>query len=524
MFDTLSKGFKNIKNKLQGLEELNERVIDEVLKDVKRSLLEADVAYDVANKFLKNVKEKAMGETVRVKVKHKDKKIKIKPEDMFIKICEDELVNLLGPVDASLKINEYEPTKIMLVGLQGSGKTTTAGKMAKLLMKNGKSVLLVAADVYRPAAIEQLKVIGSQLGVDVVAKEGENPVKICKDAIEVAKEKNIDVVIFDTAGRLAIDEVLMKELEEIKKETNPENIFLVCDAMIGQDAVNMSMAFDKRLDVDGFIMTKLDGDTRGGAILSVKEVTGKPIKFVGIGESLDKFEEFRPEGYASTILGFGDIVGLVKDFQEVVDEKEAEEELNRILKGGFTMDDYLKQIKQLRKMGSLDEIIEKMPGFSDSLPENFTFDEYELVKIEAMINSMTPLERAKPQIINQSRAARIAKGSGRKINEVRNLVAQFMSMKKMMDQFAAASGFFGKIPGLKQLSQLKQMQKLLEGGDTSSFSDLLSGLRGFRKKFDPTASFREMSKEERKKLKNKRKEQKKARKKQKSKNKKKKKK
>ncbi len=524
MFDTLSKGFKNIKNKLKGLEELNEKVIDDALQDVRKSLLEADVALDVVKKFINDVKEKAIGETVKVKVKHKDKKIKIKPEDVFIKICEDELVNLLGPVDTSLKINEYEPTKIMLVGLQGSGKTTTAGKMANMLLKNGKSVILVAADVYRPAAIEQLKVIGSQLGVEVVSKENEDPVKICKYAVNTAKEKNIDVVIFDTAGRLAIDEKLMKELEKIKKETTPENIYLVCDAMIGQDAVNMSMAFDKRLDVDGFIMTKLDGDTRGGAILSVKEVTGKPIKFVGIGETLDKFEPFRPEGYASRILGFGDIVGLVKDFQETVDEKDAEEELERMLKGGFTMEDYLKQIKQLRKMGSLDELVEKMPGFSDAIPEDFTFDEYELVKIEAMINSMTPLERARPQLINQSRAQRIARGSGRKVSEIRNLVAQFMSMKKMMDQFAAASGFFGKIPGLKQLSQIKQMQKLLEDGDSSTFSNLLSNLRGFRKKFDPTESFREMSKEERKKLKNRRKEQKKARKKQKSKNKKKKKK
>jgi signal recognition particle subunit SRP54 len=515
MLETINRGFTTLKNKIQGLEVLTEEKIDEVLGDVRRSLLEADVALPVVKKFLSRVKEKALGEIVRVRVEHKERKLKISPSQAFIKICEEELVALLGPVDTSLLFRTAGPSVVMLVGLQGSGKTTTAGKLASFIQrKYQKRSLLVAADVYRPAAIDQLKVIGGQLDMPVYSREMANPVAICQEAVEEAKRLQRDVVILDTAGRLAIDEQLMEELESIKRQVRPDNIFLVCDAMIGQDAVRMSTEFDRRLNVDGFIMTKLDGDTRGGSTLSVKEVTGKPVKFVGMGEALDRLEEFRPDGLASRILGFGDIVGLVKDFESVVDEKKAEEDAARMLQGDFTLTDYLEQIQTLRKMGPLSEVMEKVPGMSDAFPDGMQFDESHLTRTVAMINSMTPEERARPQVINQSRASRIARGSGRKPHEVRNLVAQFMAMKKMMSRFSESSGLMGRIPGLKKLDQMSQMRKLMsEGVDEQGMEGLLSGMKNpFKKKFQPEFSSKNLNEDEWTKLKNKRKAQRKARK------------
>ncbi|MCK5800964.1 MAG: signal recognition particle protein, partial [Deltaproteobacteria bacterium] len=355
MFETLSKGFRAARDRLAGATELTEDNIDEALRDVRVSLLEADVEFTVTKKFLARVKEKALGQAVKLRVRAKGKKAKVAPGDHFVKICQDELAALMGPVDTSIHFAKKGVSAIMMVGLQGSGKTTTAGKLARHLEKQRKRPLLVAADVYRPAAIDQLKVLGERLNIPVYSDDSGDPVGICERAMLQAAQTGRDVVVFDTAGRLAIDEPLMEELEEIKLRTHPANIFLVVDAMMGQDSVNTAKAFHRRMDISGVILTKLDGDARGGAALSIKEVTGAPIKFLGIGESLDKLEEFRPEGLASRILGMGDVVGLMKDFEDVVDADVAEQEALGMLQGQFDMQDFLKQIKTIQKMGSLSD-------------------------------------------------------------------------------------------------------------------------------------------------------------------------
>ena len=333
------------------------------------------------------MKEKALGETVKLRAKAGDRALSATPEQHFIRICQDELIELMGPIDTDLDWAKKGPTAIMMVGLQGSGKTTTVGKLARWLEKNKKRPMLVAADIYRPAAVEQLKVLGGQLGMPVFTIEGTSPPEICEAAVKRAYETNRDVVLFDTAGRLAIDEPLMAELDEIKKRTKPNEVFFVIDAMIGQDAVKTAKTFNDRVGVTGVILTKLDGDARGGAALSIKEVTGKPIKFLGMGESLDKLEEFRPEGLASAASsGMGDIVGLMKDFEGVVDAEKAEEDAVRMLKGKFDMQDFLDQIRVIQKMGSLKDLFEKMPFFPGGLPEGVNLDDKELVKIEAMIS------------------------------------------------------------------------------------------------------------------------------------------
>lgn len=513
MLETLTQGFRLIKNKIQGMEVLSADKIDEVLGDVRVSLLEADVALPVVKKFLGRVKEKVQGETFQTRIAHKDQKMRVKASDLFIKTCHDELVNLLSSEDPPLRFRSTGPTAVMLVGLQGSGKTTTAGKLARYLESQERKPLLVAADIYRPAAVEQLKVIGGQLNLPVFTREGANPVLICKEAMAEATRLQRDVVIFDTAGRLVIDEQLMQELENIKQVTHPENILVVCDAMIGQDAVRMSTAFNDRLNVDGFIMTKLDGDTRGGSTLSVREVTGKPIRFVGMGETLDRLEEFRPDGLASRILGFGDIVGLVKDFEELVDEKQAEEDAMRMLQGELTLGDFLEQIQTLQKMGPLKDVMEKLPGMADAYPNGIPTDEKYLVRVKAMIQSMTREERQKPQIINQSRAMRIARGSGNKPHEVRNLIAQFSSMRKMMAQLGQSSGLLGKIPGLKKLGQMNQLRQMMSESGDPERANLFDGMKNpFKKKFEPEFATKHLSEEEWKKLKNKRKAEKKSRK------------
>ncbi len=457
MFETLTKGFRAARHHLKGLTELDEESIAKPLRDVRMSLLEADVEFGVTKKFLAAVKEKVLGEVVQTKVKHKGQVIRVSPEEHFIKACYDELEALMGPVDTSLKFAPYGITKIMMAGLQGSGKTTTAAKLAKILRDQyKKKPMLVAADVYRPAAIQQLKVLGKQLDIPVYAEEsGSLPPDICERSITFARAAKCDVVIFDTAGRLAIDEQLMQELEEIKRRTAPENILLVVDAMIGQDAVNTAREFNERIDIDGLVLTKMDGDARGGAALSIKQVTGKPIKFVGMGEGLDALEEFRPDGLASRILGFGDIVGLMKDFEAVVDEKEAEESAQKLLSGRFTFMDFLEQVRTIKKMGSLADLFDKLPFFPDGLPEGVQLDDRELVKVEAMIQSMTPEERQRPEIIDDSRVRRIAKGSGRKVQEVQDLLFRFKTMQRMMEQIGGSPGFWNNLPGLKQLQQMK---------------------------------------------------------------------
>ena len=482
MLETLGKGFRAAKQRLTGVAELTDDVIDDALRDVRMSLLEADVEFKVTKRFLARVKEAARGEQIAIKAKSKEYGVKtISPEQAFIKVCQDELTKMMGPVDTDLRWAKKGPTGIMVIGLQGSGKTTSVGKLALHLEKvHKKKPLLVAADVYRPAAIDQLRVLGEQLGMPVYSDDSGDPVAICKKAGSHAAELGRDVIIYDTAGRLAIDEPLMQELEDIDKGAQPANIFLVLDSMTGQDAVNTADTFNKRLNIDGVILTKLDGDARGGAALSVKEVTGKPIKFLGTGETLDKLEEFRPEGLASRILGMGDIVGLVKDFEEVVDAEKAEEDAMRMLKGKFDMQDFLDQIRMIQKMGSLKDLFDKLPFFPGGLPSEINLDDKELVRIEAMINSMTMAERRNPTVFvatsweeittnagkkskrrradfSPSRVKRIAGGCGRKESEVKELLHKFAMMRQMMVQLGASTGLMGKIPGLKQFGQMKKL-------------------------------------------------------------------
>jgi signal recognition particle subunit SRP54 len=458
VLETVSKGFKAAKNKLQGRKEITPEVVDEALRDIRVSLLEADVAFDVVKRFVARVREKAIGEVVDTKVKTERGLLRVTPQDHFVKICHDELEALMGPVDTSLRFADRgRPTGVMMIGLQGSGKTTTAGKIASKLLKEGKKPLLVAADIYRPAAVEQLRVLGARLGVPVFHEAGIAPPEMCRRALEAAQREKANVVIYDTAGRLAIDEELMVELEEIKSAVAPENVLLVADAMIGQDAVRTAAEFDRRLAIDGFILTKLDGDARGGAALSIKEVTGKPIKFLGMGEALDRLEEFRPEGLASRILGFGDIVGLVKDFEEHVDEETAQAEAEKILSGDFTLEDFVNQIRLVQKMGPLGELMEKFPLFGE-LPDNFQFDDSALTRIVAMVDSMTRAERQRPDAITDGRIKRIARGSGRGEKDVRDLLKQYNSMRGVMKQIGSAPGLLARLPGVKQLMQLRKLQ------------------------------------------------------------------
>ena len=458
MLETVSKGFKAARNKLQGRALITAEVVDEALRDIRVSLLEADVSFEVVKRFVARVREKALGEVVETRVKTEKGLLRVTPQDHFVKICHDELEALMGPVDASLRSAEKgRPTGIMMIGLQGSGKTTTAGKIANRYLKEGRKPLLVAADVYRPAAVEQLEVLGQRLGVPVFHERGLPPPEMCRRALEAARRDRQEVVIYDTAGRLAIDEELMVELEEIKRAVAPENVLLVADAMIGQDAVKTAAEFDRRLSLDGFILTKLDGDARGGAALSIKEVTGKPIKFLGMGESLDRLEEFRPDGLASRILGFGDIVGLVKDFEQHVDEETAEAEAQKILSGDFTLEDFVNQIRLVRKMGPLGELMEKFPLFGE-LPENFQFDDAALTRIVAMVDSMTPSERQRPDSVTESRIRRVAKGSGRTEKDVRDLLKQYSAMRGVMRQIGDAPGLLARLPGVKQLMQLRKLQ------------------------------------------------------------------
>jgi signal recognition particle subunit SRP54 len=458
MLETVSKGFKAARNKLKGRTEITAEVVDDALRDIRVSLLEADVSFEVVKRFVARVREKAVGEVVETKVKTSKGVVRVTPQDQFVKICHDELEALMGPVDTSLRdAPRGRPTGVMMVGLQGSGKTTTAGKLANRFLKAGKRPLLVAADVYRPAAVDQLKILGEKLGVPVFHAPGVKPPEMCRLALEVALKEKAAVVIYDTAGRLAIDDELMAELEEIKRVVAPENILLVADAMIGQDAVKTAAEFDRRLALDGFILTKLDGDARGGAALSIKEVTGKPIKFLGMGEALDRLEEFRPEGLASRILGFGDVVGLVKDFEQHVDEETAEADAKKILSGDFTLDDFVNQIQLVRKMGPLGELMEKFPLFGD-LPEGFQFDDQALTKIVAMVHSMTAAERQRPDLVTEGRVKRVAKGSGRTEKEVRDLLKQYNAMRAMMKQVGSAPGLLSKLPGVKQLMQLRKLQ------------------------------------------------------------------
>ncbi len=460
MLDALSRGFRNARLKLQGKAELSEESVAEALRDVRVSLIEADVELDVIKSFLAKVKENCFGQVVKLKG---PPGFKVSAADYFVKACYDELQELMGPEAVPLKL-DGKPALIMMVGLQGSGKTTTAGKLARLLMRQGKKPMLVAADVYRPAAVDQLTTLGRKLNVPVFSIKGMMPVQLCTLAVQQARNVGRDVVIFDTAGRLALDDTLMTELEQIKTQTQPENILFVCDAMIGQDAVRTAAEFDRRLAFSGFVLTKLDGDARGGAALSIRAVTGKPVMFVGMGEGLDKLEEFRAQGLASRILGMGDIVGLMQDFEKVVDKDTAEKDATRMLQGDFTFDDFQQQLRMIKSMGSLRDVMAKLP-FMDELMGQIpkeALDDRELVKVESMIQSMTRQERKKPEVLNESRMRRIALGSGHSYEEVKGLKERFYMTRSMMKDMGLATGMSGSAREQKDMQ--RRIQQMARGG------------------------------------------------------------
>ena len=466
MFEALTKGFRQARNRLAGLTELTETNIEAALREVRLSLLEADVELGVVKAFLARVKAKAIGETVQTRVKAAGQVHQVSAADQFVKVCHDELVDMMTHEGEPLAFAAGGPTGIMMVGLQGSGKTTSAAKLARYLSKQGKRPLLVAADMQRPAAVEQLKVLGGQIDVPVFNIAGATPVEICAAARDEAKRGGRDVVIYDTAGRLAIDEVLMEELELVKGRIEPDNILLVVDAMIGQDAVKTAKAFHERLTITGVVLTKLDGDARGGAALSVKEVTGAPVLFSGIGETTEKFEEFRADGMATRILGMGDVVGLMQDFEQVVDKKKAEEDAARMLTGEFTLGDFLEQVRMIQKMGSLRDLVDKIPMLGGQIPEGVNLDDRELVRIEAMIQSMTRAEKADPYVLvrEPGRVKRVASGSGQPEQGVNELIQKFLFMKQMIGNVGQNMGMLGKIPGMKQFGMAKNLKKAMAGG------------------------------------------------------------
>lgn len=436
MLETLSKGFRSARNFLNGQALLSESNIDTALTEVRTALLEADVDFDVTERFLKRVKEKSLGKEVTTVFE----KRKISPAQHFIKICQDELEALMGPVSTELALSK-PIASIMMVGLQGSGKTTTTAKLAQYFKKKSYRPLLVAADVYRPAAIRQLEILGSELQVPVYSDLSLDPPKLCQNAFQKARDLGCNLLIFDTAGRLAVDDLLMRELEAIKTLAKPDQILLVVDAMMGQDSVRTAAEFNRRLEIDGFILTKLDGDARGGSALSIKEVTGKPVKFLGSGEKLNNLEEFRPQGLAGRILGMGDIAGLVKDFEEHVDQAKAEKDAQKMLKGQLSLQDFLEQLRMIKKMGPIAGLLEKLPGTGHIMPAIKSDGDQQIKKIESLILSMTLKERRKPELISQqkTRRRRIALGAGRPEQEVDQLLKQFGMMKGMMQNL-------GRIP------------------------------------------------------------------------------
>ena len=427
MFETLSERLQNAMKKIKGYGKITEDNIDEMLREVRLALLEADVNYKVVKEFTSSVREKALGEEV---------KKSLSPGEMFVGIVRDELEKLLGEKQEDLNLNG-NPSVLMLVGLQGSGKTTTIGKLSNLLRKkHNKKPLLVACDIYRPAAIDQLKQIGKELNIEVYSEGKISPIEIAKNSIKYAKENNYDYILIDTAGRLHIDEELMQELKNIKKEVNPQETLLVIDAMMGQDAINVITGFNDNLELTGIILTKLDGDTRGGVALSARHLTNVPIKFIGISEKLDGIDYFYPDRMASRILGMGDILSIVDKANEIIDEKEAEKSLKKIQSGKFDLEDFLDQMKQIKKLGPLENILKMLPGANKIGLNKVNINPKDLAHIEAIILSMTKEERKNPDILKASRKERIAKGSGRSVQEVNSLLKRFEESKKMMKQFA----------------------------------------------------------------------------------------
>lgn len=444
MFEALGERLQQAFRRLTGKGKLSEADVTEAMREVRMALLEADVNFRVVKEFVGKVKERAVGREVMET---------LNPGQMVIKIVHEELTALMGGEHATLHLAEKPPTVIMLCGLQGSGKTTHAAKLALKLRKEGKKPLLVACDIYRPAAIKQLEVMGQRVEVPVFSMGDQvNPVDIARGGFAYAAEHHRDVIILDTAGRLHIDEELMGELERIKAELRPQETLLVVDAMTGQDAVNVAEQFNEKLSIDGVILTKLDGDTRGGAALSVRQVTGKPIKFVGVGEKVDALEVFHPARMASRILGMGDVLTLIEKAQEQIDQKKAEEMAKKMMKAEFDFEDFLEQMRAMKRMGPLTDILKMLPGVGSQL-KDVQVDDKELAHVEAMILSMTPKERRNPDIVNVRRRERIAKGSGRPIAEVHRLIKQFDQMRKMMKQMGGLQKMMGKggKPGMPKL-------------------------------------------------------------------------
>jgi len=429
MLEDLTQKLESAFKKLRGYGKLTEANVEESLKEIRRALLEADVNYKVAKDFVASVREQALGADVLRSVT---------PGQMIVKIVHDEMVRLLGNSAMQVKTAGIPPTILMLSGLQGSGKTTFAGKLASFLKKSGRKPMLVAADVYRPAAIEQLKVLGRSLDIPVYDEGAGDPVKITFNAIAAARQKFCDTIILDTAGRLHIDEAMMDELVQVKSRVRPHEILFVADGMTGQDAVNTANEFAAKLDFDGVVLTKMDGDARGGAALSIRAVTGKPIKFLSIGEKLDEIEPFHPDRIASRILGMGDVVTLVEKAQDTIDQEKAEQLEAKLKKADFDLEDFRDQLQQIKKMGSLESLLKMIPGVGQQLG-NANVDERGLVRTEAIINSMTGEERKNPKILNGSRRKRIAGGSGTRVQDVNQLMNQFQQMKKMMKQMKGKS-------------------------------------------------------------------------------------
>jgi len=479
MFESISDRLRGAFSFLGG--KLTESNIRDGMQQVRKALLEADVNYDVVDGFVKTVTEQAVGESVLKS---------LRPSEQIVGIVNDELVNLMGPVDHSFHFQKDGITILMMCGLQGSGKTTTCGKLARMLKDDGKTPMLIAADLQRPAAVDQLKVIGDQIGVAVYAEEPgkSSPLQVCQNGLKEARRRgDIKVVILDTAGRLHVDDDLMRELEEIDNKCQPHQVYLVCDAMTGQDAVNSAKAFNEAMELDGVILTKLDGDTRGGAALSVKQVTGVPIKFIGVGEQLDKLEPFHPDRMAGRILGMGDIVSLVEKAQMHLDEKEMADAQAKMAAGKFTLVDFQKSMKQIKKLGSMGEIMKMIPGMGGMVDamQGMGNPDKDMGHIDGIINSMTPWEREHPDKIDRSRRNRIAKGSGSAPNEISSLIKQFETM----------SGMMSKMSNMGFLERMKAVQDISKGGFAIPGVDGPSlKMRSGRGPVDPKAAKEQLNK------------------------------
>jgi signal recognition particle subunit SRP54 len=448
MFDSLSTRLQTIFDKLGGRGRLSEDNIQEALREVRLALLEADVNFKVVRTFMEHVREKAVGQDVLRS---------LTPGQQVVKVVHDGLVELLGGSGHRLAAAPHPPTVVMLIGLQGSGKTTTAAKLARMYGKQGQHPILAAADTYRPAAQDQLRTLGQQIGVPVVGAPGQTPLEICRAAREEAAARGLTPLLLDTAGRLHIDEAMLDELKAIKREVAPHHVLLVVDAMTGQDAVGVADRFNQAVGIDAVVLTKMDGDSRGGAALSVRHVTGRPIAFVGMGEKTDALEPFHPDRVASRILGMGDVLSLVEKAQQTVDQEKAQELVRKLREDSFSLDDFREQLRQLRKMGPLDQIMGMLP-FGKMLkgaPAELEGEQADLARFDAIISSMTPPERSRPEIINGSRRQRIARGSGTSVQDVNRLLKQYAQLRKMMKQFKGMEGKLGKLKGLPGFPTLR---------------------------------------------------------------------